>query len=334
MVDPEAARPRVRVIGYGDDDIEEREVHDVRGVEEFLDRYRVTWVNVDGLGDAALLEGLGELFGVHPLALEDVVNVPQRPKTEAYGDQLFVVLQMLSRDDRVEREQLSLYLGERFLLTFQERGGDPFDPVRARLRVARGRIRQRGPDYLAYALIDAVVDYYFPVLESLQEHLMLLEDELRETGPDPLQRIRDIRAELTQAQRATLPLREVTRSLASAEWPLIEEGTRIFLRDCHDHSISAGEILEACRQIASGLMDIHLSTLSHQVNETMKVLTVIATIFMPLSFIAGVYGMNFNPDLPGNMPELDWPYAYLALLGAMAVIGLGLLAFFRRKGWF
>ena len=334
LVDPDAPRPKIHVFGYGAEGIEEKEVAEVGEIRPFLDRYSVTWVNVDGLGDPGLLTELGELFGVHPLALEDVVNIPQRPKVEAYDDQLFIVVHMLSRAGSLGREQLSLYLGDRFLLSFQEHEGDPLDPVRDRLRSGRGRIRHRGPDYLAYTLIDSVLDHYFPVLEDLQENLSRLEDELRVPGPDPLRRVQDAREELLQVQRATSPLREVTRSLASAEWPLVDERTRKYFRDCHDHAISATEILEGCRQVASGLMDIHLSTLSHQVNTTMKVLTVIATIFMPLSFIAGVYGMNFNPELPGNMPELGWPYAYVGVLGAMAAIGIGLLVYFRRKGWF
>jgi magnesium transporter len=334
LVDPEAPRPRIRVVGYGEEAMEEVEITEVAEIAPILERFPHGWINVDGLGDAEILGELGRLFRLHPLVLEDVVNVPQRAKVEAYGTELFIVAQMLNRSEHLEREQLSLYLGERFLLTFQERPGDPLDPVRERLRVAGSRIRARGPDYLTYAIVDAVLDHYFPVLESLQVDIGKLEDELRGSTAQPLERIRLLRDEVLELQRTIGPLRDVCRALMTAEWPVIHEDTKVFLRDCYDHAISAGELLEACRQMTSGLMDIHLSTVSYQTNDTMKVLTIIATIFMPLSFLAGIYGMNFNTELPGNMPELDWPYGYLGALGAMAAIGVGLVVWFRRKGWF
>ena len=335
VIDPAAPKPRLTILAYTENELIEHEEYDLEDVPSLLERYRVTWVNVEGLGDKQVLEEVARLFSMHPLALEDVVNVPQRAKVEAYGGELFLVVQQLTRSRRVDLEQLGLYLGERFVLTFQERLGDPFDPIRERLRHSRGRLRQSGPDYLAYAVLDAIIDSYFPVLEAIQDHLESLESSLRRPQPDAVEQIQAARAELLEIRRCVSPLRDVTRSLLSGEWPLFTDPTQVYLRDCRDHVLEAAEQLDSCREVASGLMDIHLSTVSHQANKTMKVLTIIATIFMPLSFIAGLYGMNFNTEVSRwNMPELNSPMGYPILLGVMAVIGLGLTALFWKKGWF
>ncbi len=327
---------RVHLIGYGPRELEEREVESVQEIEDFLARFPVTWVNIDGLGDGALLQEIGDLFGMHPLALEDVVNVPQRAKVEVYGDDLFVIAHMVSERDGVPAtEQMSLYLTERCAITFQERPGDCLEPVRLRLRSGtRRRLREWGADYLTYALLDAVIDHYFPVLEAFQHRLERLEDELRAEVDDPYERIRAAREEVRALRGAIRPAGEMTRLLAVGDLPHIGGETPTFLRDCHDHVLEAIDQLEGCREIASNLMDVHLSAESHRANETMKVLTLVATIFMPLSFLAGIYGMNFDPSLPGNMPELGMPYGYLVLLGVMAAVAVVMLLFFKKKDWF
>ncbi len=334
IVDPQAARPSITAFAYGADSLEEHAISDLSEIVDLLERFPVTWINVNGLGDAAILERLGELLGIHRLALEDVVNVPQRPKVESYGEQLFIILQMLGREETLEREQISVCTGARFVVTFQEKPGDPLDQVRERLRSGSPRIRSSGTDYLAYALIDAIIDQYFPFLEEFQERIEELEDDLRTFKPDAVERIRSVRSDLGEIRRTLVPLREVTRTLVTTENPRVTDGTKVYLRDCHDHALAAGELFESCREVASALMDIHLSTMTHQANETMKVLTIIATIFMPLSFIAGIYGMNFNPELPGNMPEVNWPYGYLLVLGGMTGVAVALIVFFRKRGWF
>lgn len=334
-IDPEAAEPRISVIAFGPDEIREETISKLEEIERYREKFPVTWVNVEGLGDREILEGLGRIFSLHPLALEDVVNVPQRPKVEDFDDQLFIVFQMLTRQQQMEREQLSLCLGEGFVVTFQERPGDPFEGVRHRLRRTGVRIRQSGADYLAYALLDAAVDHFFPVLEQFQDDLEDLAEALREPMPTAVQRIQDTRSELQEARRAVAPVRDITRALQNDEWTLLSDTSRLFLRDCHDHALEAIDLLETCREIATGLMDIHLSTVSHQANQTMQVLTVIATIFMPLSFLAGIYGMNFDPAVsPWNMPELSWPFGYPLLLGVMLALALALVSIFWKKGWF
>ncbi len=323
------------LIGYRGERIAEVETVDLADVRDYLDRFDVTWVNVDGLGDGRLLHELAELFGMHALALEDVVHVGQRPKVEIYEEDLFIVAQMVSLDDRsTASEQISLYLTDRCVITFQERPGDCLEPVRQRLRAGhRRRLRERGPDYLAYAILDAVIDHYFPTLEEFQDRLEAFEERLREGVEDPHDEIRGTRRDLQTLRQAIQPTRDATRLLAATELPRITAETQTFLRDCHDHVLEAVEQLESCREIASGLMDLHLAAESHRANETMKVLTLVATIFMPLSFLAGVYGMNFDSSLPGNMPELSIPYGYVGLLGIMLVLAVLMLIFFRRNRW-
>ena len=296
---------------------------------------QVMWIDVQGLGDLELMRRLGERFGLHPLVLADLVHVNQRAKVEAYESHLFIVLRMVHQDDHLWTEQLSLILGENFVLTVQERSGDCFDPVRERLRRAQGRLRVAGADYLAYALLDALIDSYFPVLERQGEVLEEMERDVVEApGAGHITRIRGFKRDLLELRRALWPLREAMAHLLHDDLVLIGAGTRLFLRDCADHVFQLMDMVEIDREVASSLIDLHLSSLSMRMNEIMKVLTIIATIFIPLGFIAGLYGMNFDPEVsPFNMPELDWYYGYPFALALMLAVAGGLLAYFRRKGW-
>ena len=334
-VDSKALPSKISVMAYGEHELVEKENCQINDLEPLLRQHRVTWINVSGLGDKETLEGLAELFDIHPLAMEDVVTIPQRPKVEGFSNQLFFILHLLERKTTVRLEQASFCLGKRFVLTFQERPGDPFEPVRGRLRRGGGRLRQFGADYLAYALLDAAIDHYLPVLEQLRDHLEALETDLRTPHGEAIDKIQLARAEVLEARHAVGPAREVVRALINDESSSIAETTRLFLRDCNDHVLEAIDLLDSCHEVASGLMDIHLSTVSHQANRTMERLTAIATIFMPLSFLAGIYGMNFDPGVSRwNMPELSSPVGYPVLLGVMLVLGSAGAYYFYKKGWF
>lgn len=290
----------------------------------------VLWLNVDGLGDAVTLNRIAERFGLHPLAMEDVVETNQRPKVEAYNDHLFVVLRMpRSQGEQFGTEQVALFLGRDYVITLQEREGDVFEPVRTRLRNPHSRIRERGADYLAYALIDAVTDSFFPVLDHMGDRIEHLEDAiLQQSEPVQVQVLHSIKHELLAIRAAVWPTRDTVSSLLRDDSALITDQTRLYLRDCHDHTYQLIDTIGTYREIASGLVDLHLSSQSNKMNEVMQVLTLIATIFIPLTFIAGVYGMNFD-----HMPELHTRWGYPVAMGAMVVIGVGLAIWFRRKGW-
>ncbi|MEK7703525.1 MAG: magnesium/cobalt transporter CorA, partial [Myxococcota bacterium] len=296
---------------------------------------RVLWLDVVGLGDAELVLELGSLFALHSLALEDAVNVHQRPKAEDYGDSVYVVLRMPSLVGSLDLEQVSFFLGTDFVITLQQHAGDLFGPVRERIRHDKGRVRQHGADYLAYALIDAIVDHYFPILEQYGERLDTLEERiLARPEPASVSEVHAIRHELYALRRALWPTRDALAELGRTEATAISHETQLFLRDCHDHAVQLIDMVEACRELAASLMDLYLSGLSQRMNEVMKVLTLIATIFMPLAFVAGLYGMNFDPAAsPWNMPELRWPFGYAFALALMASIAGGMLGYFRRKGW-
>jgi magnesium transporter len=295
----------------------------------------ILWLDIEGLGDGALLEAVGALFGLHPLALADVVNVPQRPKAEVYGEQVFIVARMPAAALPLDSEQVSLFLGPNFVITFGEKEGDVFGPVRQRIRDGRPGLLEGGADYLAYSLIDAIVDAYFPLLESYGEFLEDLEEEiLMRPRQELVPRLHHLKRDLLNLRRYVWPLRELLAALHRDEIPRIAPATRLYLRDSHDHAVQVMELLESYRDMASSLMDLYLSSVSHRLNEVMKVLTIIATLFMPLSFIAGVYGMNFDRGHPWNMPELGWRLGYLFALGLMAAVALVMLTYFWRKGWF
>ena len=293
---------------------------------------RVTWVNVEGLHEVEAIRKLGECHGLHPLVLEDIVNTDQRPKLDDYGDYLYVVVKMLCRTPGggIVTEQVSLILAPHLVISFQEGvDGDVFDPVRERLRGGRGRLRGMGADYLLYALIDAVVDNYFIVLEEVGERIEAIEDAVvMEPRPETVRRIHRLKREMIVLRKAVWPLREVLAALERRESPLISEPVVIYLRDVYDHTIQVIDTIEASRDMLSGMLDIYLSSISNRMNEVMKFLTVVGTIFIPLTFIIGLYGMNFQ-----NMPELRWPWGYPAVLLLMAIIALVMLSFFRRKRW-
>lgn len=321
---------RIRVIDYDKTNLEERELDDIEDCFTYKETPSVTWINIDGLHEVSVIERIGERFNLHPLVLEDIVHTTQRPKIEDHEDYLFIVSKMLFFDKEggeVKTEQFSIVLGENFIITFQERVGDVFDTIRERLRKQKGRIRNMGPDYLAYALIDAIVDHYFIVLELIGEEIESLEEELTENpGTETMQTIHNIKRELIFLRKSVWPLREVIGSLEREEISLINEKTRIFLRDVYDHTIQVIDTLETFRDMASGMLDLYLSTISNRMNEVMKVLTVIATIFIPLTFIAGLYGMNFK-----NMPELEWHWGYPVTLVVMLVVGVLMVLWFRQK---
>jgi magnesium transporter len=313
----------------------EEEVADTTRLRAFVERWPVSWINVDGVRHAPTVASLGEVFALHRLALEDVINLNQRPKVERYPSFLFIVARLITRNDRVETSQLSLFVGERFVLTFQECPGTWFEAVRARIRGGQGRIRVGGPGYLAYALLDAVVDHHFPVLEGFGEHIEALEDEIVERPSNAL--IGDIRAikrDLLTLRRAIWPLRETLNALLRESGPYFADEDRPFLQDCYDHAVQVMDLVESYREVGSGLMDVYLSSVSNRMNEVMKVLTMFASIFIPLSFIAGVYGMNFDAtSSPYNLPELHWYWGYPFALTLMGAVALGLLSFFHRRGW-
>lgn len=291
----------------------------------------ITWINVDGLGDVGTLAKLGERFALHPLALEDVLNVPQRPKVERYDKHMFVVMRtMRLADGAMVEEQVSLFFGADWLITVQERpDGDCFGTVREAIRAGRGRARESGADYVAYLLLDAVVDAYFPVIEHFGERMQALETEaLAEPDQAVLVDMQRMRHELLALRRAVWPMREEVSILLREESAPITAETRVFLRDVYDHAVQALEIVESLRETAVSVMEVYLSVQNQRLNEIMKVLTIIATLFIPLTFIASIYGMNFR-----HMPELDWRYGYAWALGLMAVTAVLLIAYFRRKGW-
>lgn len=335
VADPHALKPEISVIAYGGEAIETNTVRDPAEVQAFLDRWPVTWANMVGLGDLGIVEGFGKLCDLHGLALEDAINTHQRAKFEDYDSFAFITVRMPIPGPRFETEQLSIFLRDRFLLTFQERHGDCFDPIRDRLQKSQTRIRGRSADYLAYALLDAVIDSYFPILEQYGEKVEDLEAALLQQADGSLiTEIYELKRDLLNIRRAVWPLREMVNALLRDDTPLIAEETRIFMRDCYDHTVQLMDMVETYREIATSLVDLHMSTVSNRLNEVMKVLTIFATIFIPLGFVAGVYGMNFNPEKsPWNMPELSWYFGYPMALGLMAAIAGGLVYFFYRKGW-
>ncbi len=334
-IDPEAPHPKMRLMAFGPEGYVEREIEDPEEARTEFERWPVTWVNVDGLGDEATLRRLAEIFGIHRLALEDVVSLGQRAKVEPYQDYLFVVGRMPAGEPG-ETEQLSLFLGAHFVLTFQERSGDCFEAVRERIRHGKGLLRGAGSGYLTYALLDSLIDGYFPVLEAVSETLEAIEDEvLGEPEAATISRIHAIKRSLVSMRRAIWPHREAINALSRDAGDFVSEETVVHLRDCYDHTVQIVELVEAYREAASDLMGTYLSAVSNRMNEVMKVLTIIATIFIPLSFIAGLYGMNFDREVsPWNMPELGWYFGYPFALGGMAAIGVGMVVYFWRRGWF
>jgi len=325
-------RVRIRIIDY---DVEQFQVKEIETIEEcfpFKDTPTVTWINIDGLHEVQIIEKIGQHFGIHPLIQEDILHTGQRPKMEDMESYVFVVARMLFYDDEmgeVESEQVSLILGPNYVISFQEKEGDIFDPVRERIRNGKGRIRKMKADYLAYALVDTLVDNYFIILEKLGEKIEGMEDQLvANPTPETLQTIHILKREMIFLRKSVWPLREVISSLERGESPLIYESTGMYFRDVYDHTIQVMDTVETYRDMVSGMLDTYLSSLSNRMNEVMKVLTIIATIFIPLTFVAGIYGMNFE-----FMPELTWHWGYFAALGLMVIIFLGMVVYFKRKRW-
>ena len=323
---------RLTLIDYGPEHVEEKTVTEVPDWSSYRSSESISWINVDGVHDTEILEQIGDQFNLHPLVLEDVATAGQRPKVEDYGEYVYLILYMLQRGEEpgtVHHEQVSIVLGPRFVLSFQEAPGDVFDPVRGRIRHGRGRIRRSGSDYLAYALADTVVDHYFVVAEAFSQQLENLEDELLEETEDDIPvTINHLRRELMYVRRSIWPLREVISMLQRSDNELVSAEIRPFLRDIYDHTIQVVDVIETYRELSSSLLDLHLSQISNRMNEVMKVLTIIGTIFIPLTFVAGIYGMNFE-----HMPELSWPWAYPLLLVLMAVLAVSLVIYFRRREW-
>ena len=319
-----------RLVTYGIDLLDERDIDETR-LERPTGERGVWWLDItDPAGST--LQSVGQLFGLHPLALEDAAGGHQRPKVEVHPDHLFVILRALDLEDPSSNQQIALFVGQGWLVTVHERPVVQFQPVLDRIRAGRGRIRQRGADYLAYALVDAVIDRYFPALDGHTQRLETLEASLLDVATDRLlAEVMATRRELARIRRAARPTRDVVDALMRAD--LINPETGTYLRDCSDHIQHINDTVEQLREQASHLMEVHLALSSHRMNEVMKVLTIIATIFIPLSFVAGLYGMNFDTASAWNMPELRWRYGYPFALGLMAAMTLGLLWFFRRRGW-
>lgn len=323
---------RFSLMNYDAEHLEEKQLPAIEASFPYRDTPPVTWINVDGLHDLNVVEKMGAHFDIHPLVLEDIVNTGQRTKVEEFDNYIYIVLKMLVLDEKVNHitaEQVSLILGPHFLLSFQEKEGDVFDFVRERIRRARGRIRKSGCDYLAYALMDAIVDHYFVVLEKLGEKIESLEEHLLE-NPTPalLEDIHHLKREMIFFRKQVWPLREVVNSLIKESSELIREAVHVYLRDVYDHTVQVIDTIESFRDVLSGLSDLYLSTVSNRMNEVMKVLTIIATIFIPLTFIAGIYGMNFE-----FMPELKWHWSYPALWVLLVGIFISMLIWFKRKKW-
>ena len=330
--DRKVEKPIITLIDFDEERVTERRIDNIDECFPLKDTKSVTWINVDGLHDTGLIDAIGKEFGLHPLVREDILNTHQRPKVDYFDDYLFLVLKMISYDgpkDEIDVEQVSLVLGKRFVITFQEKPGDVFEGVRERIRKSKGKVRREGCDYLAYALLDAIVDNYFLVLERISEKIELLEEAVvKSARPKDLSNIHKLKNGVAFLRRSIWPLREMVGSLSRDGSNLIDGKIEPYLRDLYDHTLQITDTIDTFRDMLSGLLDVYLSGLSNRMNETMKVLTIFAAIFIPLTFVAGVYGMNFE-----FMPELKWRFGYpLTLLIMLAVAGVMLL-YFKKKRW-
>ena len=320
------------LINYDEAQYQEGEIKKIEKCFPFKDKPFVTWLNINGIHDAEIIEKIGEYVGLHPLLLKDIMNTDHRPKIEDFGDYIFIILKMIyynEKKNKIEIEQVSLILGINFVISFQEREGDVFNSIRERIKKGKGKMRKSGADYLAYSLIDAIVDSHFLILEGTGEKIEKMEEKLlANPTPNTLQGIHNLKKDMIFLRKSVWPLREVISCLERTESSLIEESTDIYLRDVYEHCIQVIDTIETFRDMISGMVDIYLSSISNKMNEVMKVLTIIATIFIPLTFITGVYGMNF-----AYMPELQWRWGYFAALFMMAVVSVFMLIYFRKKKW-
>ena len=330
VADPAAEPTVVDVMGYNAETFAEEKISDPAALSQWRERYGVVWVNISGLANVELIQKIGAAFELHPLALADALNAYQRPKMEQYATFDFFVARMANRVDSVDLEQLSLFVGDRFVIAIQEKIGDCFGPVRERIRKPQSRMRQAGADYLAFAIVDAVVDFYFPVLEHYGESLDALEEAVV-LGLDAKMpvRLHALKRDLLAFRRCLWPLRDALNTALRDPSPRLHKETQIYLRDCHDHVVQLLDLLETYRELAADLLDIHLSVLNTRMNEVMKVLTIISTLFIPMTFIASIYGMNFK-----WMPELGWRGGYPFALALMGLVALAMLVYFKKKRWF
>ncbi|MCF8009569.1 MAG: magnesium/cobalt transporter CorA, partial [Halanaerobiales bacterium] len=323
---------KIKYIDYDKEEYIEKEASQIKECFELKDKDTVSWINIDGLSDVDTIKQIGDNFDIHPLALEDILHVHQRPKLEEYDNSLFIVLKMLNYNEtskEIDSEQLSIIVGKNYVITFQEKPGDVFDPIRERLKNKKGKIRTMNADYLAYCLVDLIVDNYFIILEKISDRIEFIEEELiNEPSEKTLKSIYELKNEMIFLRKSVWPLREVVNRLEKNEIDFIDKSVKLYFRDLYDHTIQVIETVETLRDMLSGMLDIYLSSLSNKMNEVMKVLTIIATIFIPLTFIAGIYGMNFQ-----YMPELDIRNGYFIVLGIMLVVALYMVYFFKKKDW-
>ncbi|MFD0975613.1 magnesium/cobalt transporter CorA [Salinimicrobium gaetbulicola] len=328
----ETVETKLDIIDYNTTSYERFTSDSIEDAFKFEEENNVTWFNIDGLNNTGAITKLGKYYELHPLIIEDIVNTNQRPKIDEYQDYFFIVAKMLYRNKEgtLENEHISIVLGKNYVLSFQEAGGDVFDGVRQRLAGAKGRIRSRGADYLAFALLDAIVDNYFIVLEEISDKIEDIEERLLSVEPndDITFEIQELKKTMLRIRRAVFPLREVVSRLEKVDGGLIDEQTVHYIRDLYDHILQVSENIEVYREMSWGLMDMYMTTISHKMNEVMKVLTIMASIFIPLTFLAGIYGMNFK-----YMPELDWEYGYPTLLIIMLLLFIGMMIYFKRKHW-
>jgi len=327
-----AEKVRITITDYDETQFQEKEVETIEECFPFKDTQTVTWINIEGLHQLEIIEKIGKQFNIHPLVLEDIANTEQRPKMEDFDDYIFLILKMLCfEEDKnvIKAEQVGLILGSNFVISFEEGEVEVFNPVRERIRNGKGRIRKLGPDYLAYALMDVIVDSYFLILERVGDRIEDLEEDLLdEPRPETMQAIHSLKGEMLLFRKSVWPLREVISSVERGESDLVRESTVIYLRDIYDHTIHVIDTVETFRDLLSGLLDLYISSVSNKMNEVMKVLTIIATIFIPLTFIAGVYGMNFR-----YMPELEWRFGYPLALLIMLIIGAGMVIYVKKRRW-
>lgn len=330
----EASKEEIKIsyIDYDKESYQEEEITEISELKKLKESETVSWFNVIGLSDVEKIEKICNVFNIHPLVQEDIIHVHQRPKMEEHKDSLYIVLKMLyynENEEDIEAEQVSIVVGDNYVITFQERAGDVFDPIRKRLKNEKGRIRTMKADYLAYTLIDVIVDNYFIILEKIGDKIEIIEEELvNQPSDDTLQKIYKYKNEMIFLRKSVWPLREVINGLEKSDTKFIDSSVKLYLRDVYDHTIQVIETVETIRDMLGGMLDIYLSSISNKMNEVMKVLTIIATIFIPLTFIAGIYGMNFE-----YMPELTWRNGYFIVLIVMAAVVAYMVYYFKKKRW-
>jgi magnesium transporter len=328
----EERKPEITIIDYDEHSFQEKKVKTIEECFPFKETPSITWINIDGINDKELIEKIVSHFNFHPLLIEEIQDIERRPKIEDFEDYVFLLLKVFQYDEilnEINSEQISIIFGKNYVISFQENPGDPFNPIREKIRTSKGRIRKMGTDYLVYSLLDIIIDNYFFVLEKVGEKIELLEEELvSNPKPKTLRLIHNLKQQMIALRKSVWPSREIIDLLQRGELKLIQRATKIYLRDLYEHTIQVIDAIETYRDILSGMIDIYLSSISNKLNEIMKVLTIIATIFIPLTFVAGVYGMNFK-----FMPELYLPLAYPIVLTAMLLIAAGMLYYFKKKKW-